>query len=84
MSKLKEIISMLSERESIMLNLRRGSPLLKEVLSEFFTSGEKRSIIASLKNISNSEIEVWIKKTRVGVNVIIYAPSASFSKNVKI
>ena len=84
MSKLKEIIGMLSEGESIMLNLRRGSPLLKEVLSEFFTSGEKRSIVASLKNISNSEVEVWIKRTKIGVSVIVYAPSASFSKNVRI
>jgi len=81
---LKNIIMSLNEGESIMLNLKRTSPLLKKIVSAFFSSTEKRSIIASLKNISNADVEIWIKRTRLGISIIIYAPSKTFSKNIKL
>lgn len=75
---------MLNEGESVMFNLKRTSPLLRKIISCFFNREEKKRIIASLRNISNYEVEVWIKRSRFGISIMVHASSSTFTKSVKI
>ena len=79
---LNNLVESMTYRAKIIMLLKRNSPILKQIIMNYF-SKERRSIMASLKNMSNSEVEVWIQKTQTGLSIMIHTSTTTYSKFIK-